>query len=196
MRWRERWWCRGRQKWCFCLRPDLSEEKVPTHYYRWFLMIFWKQRWFVTDFWWCLENFWKQRSTFVTILPFMMIFWKLLKAEVIYIYMWVSLAISDAFLTQRSTTTASQASQLGRSALRLSGDYTNQNGRWRWRCNFSVKGLKRSSLLSFSKMVKSTLILKRPSTKVGPEFGPLFIPWSQNFALFIPCSRPAGHVAK
>ena len=31
-------------------------------------------------------------------------------------------------------------------------------------------------------MVKSTLILRRPSTKVGPEFGPLFIPWSQNFA--------------
>ena len=53
---------------------------------------------------------------------------------------------------------------------------SKQPSRWRWRCNFSVKGLKRSSLLSFSKMVKSNLPLFR---------GGQARKWGQNLALYL-----------
>ena len=54
----------------------------------------------------------------------------------------------------------------------------------------NCKRIEKERPIEFSKMVKSALISRRRSTKVGPEFGPLCIPCSQNLALIYSLQPP------
>ena len=165
------------------LRPDLSEEKPPTHYYRWIVRV-------LDDLWLNCNLFlislsrgrqpllprqasWGDLlSDYQVIIPV-----KMVMIITMTIIMMITMMIT-MIITMRITMMTTKTTMM----IVMT---TMMTMLWVF-----CKRIEKERPIEFSKMVKFTLISRRRSTKVGPEFGPLCIPCSQNLALIYSLQPP------